>query len=69
MSLPRRVPQASNPPNGNGPHEGSGGQSASGQGPRWDLGTDKVNTGSGSDDGAIDVDNPLGSTGPDEIQR
>lgn len=27
MALPRRNPQASNPPNGSGPHEGTGGQS------------------------------------------
>lgn len=62
MALPRRTPQASNPPNGSGPK----GQSNTGtSGPIVDrpLPTEA----DGRD--LIQVDNPLGTPGPDEIQR
>ena len=63
--LPKRVPQASNPPNGT-QHEGQGGQSnTTGSGSITDrpLPTEA----DGRD--LIQVENPLGTPGPDEIQR
>lgn len=61
MALPKRTPQASNPPNGTGPK----GQSTTGSGPITDR---PLPTGSEGRD-LIQVENPLGTPGPDEIQR
>lgn len=61
MALPRRTPQASNPPNGNGPKATpttSGDQITGRPLPTEADGRD-----------LIQVDNPLGTPGPDEIQR
>ncbi len=58
--LPKRVPQASNPPNGNGPKaQPTGGDQITNR----PLPTDA----DGRD--LIQVENPLGTPGPDEIQR
>ena len=61
MALPRRTPQASNPPNGTGPKATptTGGDQITGR----PLPTEA----DGRD--LIQVDNPLGTPGPDEIQR
>jgi len=60
MALPRRTPQASNPPNGNGPKATP---TTSGQITNRPLPTEA----DGRD--LIQVENPLGTPGPDEIQR
>ena len=59
--LPKRVPQASNPPNGTGP---KGTPSTSGS---EITGRPLPTEADGRD--LIQVDNPLGTPGPDEIQR
>ncbi|QNR52033.1 hypothetical protein phiRKBJ001_91 [Streptomyces phage phiRKBJ001] len=59
--LPKRVPQASNPPNGNGPR----GQSNQG----GDQITNRPLPTEADGRDLIQVDNPLGTPGPDEIQR
>jgi len=64
--LPKRVPQASNPPNGT-QHEGQGGQS----GNHADNSriTDRPQPTGAEGTDLIQVENPLGTPGPDEIQR
>jgi hypothetical protein len=59
--LPKRVPQASNPPNGNGP------RGQANQGGDQITGRPLPTEADGRD--LIQVDNPLGTPGPDEIQR
>lgn len=60
MALPKRTPQASNPPNGTGPKATptTGGAITDRPLPTEADGRD-----------LIQVDNPLGTPGPDEIQR
>jgi hypothetical protein len=62
MALPKRTPQASNPPNGTGP---KGQSNTTGSGPITDR---PLPTESDGRD-LIQVENPLGTPGPDEIQR
>jgi len=63
MALPKRTPQASNPPNGTGPKGQSNTGGASGPIVDRPLPTES----DGRD--LIQVENPLGTPGPDEIQR
>lgn len=59
--LPKRVPQASNPPNGAGP---KGAPNTSGS----EVTSRPLPTEADGRD-LIQVENPLGTPGPDEIQR
>ena len=61
MALPKRTPQASNPPNGTGP---KGQSNTSG-----DQITNRPLPTEADGRDLIQVDNPLGTPGPDEIQR
>lgn len=64
MALPNRNPGASNPPNA---HEGSGGRSGNHADNSHITNRPEPTNADGND--LIQVDNPLGTPGPDEIQR
>lgn len=64
--LPKRVPQESNPPNGM-QHEGQGGQSGNHSDNSHIVNRPEPTQADGND--LIQVENPLGTPGPNEIQR